>query len=181
MKLRVPWFRMAWISAIALTTIVSGPASAKEKKKGPPRGMLESMQSVPCGIKEHGLTGLGSIWASAGVTHVNSDEKLCPQYLFRTDEMDYHIRPADLKHAVLLPVGQEGVFKIKKNRMFLKFPDGDKKTRQFQVISMEPKKPSSGIESTSYTAHAPADYQRPPEYPTNRQTITPPSSAPPPQ
>src|SRR5271154_443456 len=84
----------------------SSIAEAKDKKK-PERGMLESMQSVPCGAKERGVTGLGSIFGSVGVEHVNSHEQLCPQYLLRTDEMDYHIRPEDTKHAVILPVGRE--------------------------------------------------------------------------
>jgi hypothetical protein len=91
------------------------PLSADDKKKKPEsRAMLETMEAVPCGAKEKGLTGLGTLWASAGITHVNSDEKLCPQYMLRTDEMEYHIRPTDLKHEVLLPVGQEIEFKIKK-------------------------------------------------------------------
>jgi hypothetical protein len=89
--------------------------------------MLESMQSVPCGSKERGVTGLGSVFASVGVAHVNSHEQLCPQYLLRSDEMDYHIRPVDAKHAGVLPVGQEAEFRIKNNRLFLKVPGDDKK------------------------------------------------------
>jgi hypothetical protein len=57
--------------------------------------MLESMQAIPCGAKQKGVNGLGSLWASVGVESVNSHEQLCPQYLLRTDEMDYHIRPMD--------------------------------------------------------------------------------------
>ncbi len=51
------------------------------------------MEAVPCGAKQTGLAGLGALWGSAGITHINSNEKLCPQYLLRTDEMDYEIRP----------------------------------------------------------------------------------------
>ena len=69
---------------------------------------------------------------------MNSDEKLCPQCLLRTDEMDYHIRPKDGNHPVVLPVGQEVEFKIKNEKMFLKSPDGDRKTRAYQVVAMEP-------------------------------------------
>ena len=104
----------------------SSTAEAKDKKK-PERGMLESMQSVPCGAKERGVTGLGSIFGSVGVEHVNSHEQLCPQYLLRTDEMEYHIRPVDLKHAEVLPVGQEAVFKLEKGQLMLRVKDGDKK------------------------------------------------------
>lgn len=126
------------------------PVSADNKKKKPEaRAMLETMEAVPCGAKEKGLTGLGTLWASAGITHVNSDEKLCPQYFLRTDEMEYHIRPTDLKHAVLLPVGQEIEFKIKKDRMFVKALDGDRKARSYNIVAMKPANPDSESQSSS--------------------------------
>ncbi len=126
------------------------PVNADNKKKKPEaRAMLETMEAVPCGAKEKGLTGLGTLWASAGITHVNSDEKLCPQYLLRTDEMEYHIRPTDLKHAVLLPVGQEIEFKIKKDRMFVKALDGDRKARSYNIVAMKPANPDSESQSSS--------------------------------
>jgi hypothetical protein len=121
--------------------ILAFPPSAaadQHKKKHEERGMLEKMEAVPCGAKERGITGLGSVFASAGVEHVNSNEKLCPQYLLRTDEMEYHIRPTDGKHPVVLPVGHEGEFKIKNDRMFLSVPDGDRKTRTYEVVAMTP-------------------------------------------
>ncbi len=126
------------IPTILLALALPGPVAAKNKKKHAERGMLEKMEAVPCGAKESGITGLGSVFASAGIEHVNSDEKLCPQYLLRTDEMEYHIRPMDGKHPVVLPVGKEGEFKIKKDRMYLKVPDGDRKTRTYQVVAMKP-------------------------------------------
>jgi len=119
------------VSAVPLT---SGAA----KKKPPDRGMLEKMEAVTCGARERGLSGLGSVWASAGITHVNSDEKLCPQYLLRTDDMEYEIRPTE-NHAAVLPIGHEGEFKIKKDRMFLKVLDAsDQRTRTYQVVSVKP-------------------------------------------
>jgi hypothetical protein len=126
------------IPTILLALALPGPAVAKAKKKHAERGMLEKMEAVPCGARERGLTGLGSVFGSAGIEHVNSDEKLCPQYLLRTDDMEYHIRPTDGKHPVVLPVGKEGEFKIKNDKMFLKVPDGDRKTRTYQVVAMKP-------------------------------------------
>jgi len=166
-------------------------AQAKEKKKTP-RGMIESMQSLPCGVKQKGLNGLGAVWGSIGVTSVSSNEKLCPQYLFRTDELEYHIRPTDSKHPVILPIGHEAEYKIKKDRMFLKVPDGDKKTRTYQVVSMEPTK-SANEENTAYRqrdtappASRPATTPPVETTPANRlpqQAINqnPPSQSPPPQ
>ena len=122
------------IATICLTLVI--PVFAK--KKHAQRAMIEKMEAVPCGAKERGLTGLGSIWASVGATHVDSDEKLCPQYLLRTDDMEYHVRPLDHKHPRLLPVGQEGEFKISKDVIEMKIPDGDHKTRRYQVVAMKP-------------------------------------------
>jgi hypothetical protein len=126
------------IPALIVALTIPSIGAENHKKKGSDRGMLERMEAVPCGAKQRGLTGVGSIFASAGIEAVNSEEKLCPQYLLRTDEMEYHIRPVDQKHAVLLPVGHEGEFKIKKNHMYLKVPDGDKKKRAYQVVAMKP-------------------------------------------
>lgn len=131
--------RVTTVVMIAALFFAPGlPAVAKNKKKQSNRAMIEKMESVPCGARERGLSGLGSIFGSVGVTHVNSDEKLCPHYLLRTDEMEYEIKPTDGKHPAILPVGKEGVFKIKKDRMLLKIPDGDHKTRTYQVVGMKP-------------------------------------------
>src|ERR1700739_5109343 len=122
-------FLLALILAVAL--------SAHDKKKNwVERGILEKMDAVPCGAKQTGLAGLGALWGSAGITHINSNEKLCPQYLLRTDEMDYEIRPIDLKHATILPLGQEGEFRIQKDEMILTLPD--RKARNYEVVSMNP-------------------------------------------
>jgi hypothetical protein len=135
---------------LALVLVCALPVSAGgKKKKQPDRAMLEKMEAVPCGAKEKGLTGLGSVWASAGITHVSSDEKLCPQYMLRTDDMEYHIRPTDGKHPTILPVGHEIEFKIKKDRMFVKVPDGDQKTRTYQVVSMTPTHSDTDAQNSS--------------------------------
>src|ERR1700733_5688309 len=135
---------------VLLALISAAPLSAHDKKKnGMERGILEKMDAVPCGAKQTGLSGLGALWGSAGITHINSNEKLCPQYLLRTDDMDYQIRPIDLKHATILPIGQEGEFKIKKNEMILTMTEGsDKKPRSYEVVSMDPANPDSAKSSS---------------------------------
>jgi hypothetical protein len=128
--------RAALIAGLILLGAI--PANAGGDKKKPERAMLEKMESVPCGAKEKGVTGLGTMWASAGITHVQNDEKLCPQYMVMTDDMEYHIRPTDTKHPVVLPVGHEIVFKIKKDRMILKVADGNQKSMTYVVVAMKP-------------------------------------------
>ena len=135
------------ILVLVLATAI--PLSVSAKKKRPDTGMVENMEAVTCGAKQRGLSGLGSIWASVGLTHVNSDEKLCPQYLLRTDENEYEIRPTD-KHPRLLPVGHEAEFKIKKDMIFLKVRDGDdRKTRSYQVVGIKPTNSDSGSQKSS--------------------------------
>jgi len=129
-------FKLPLIAMLALLMAV--PTFAHDKKKKKDRAMIEKMEAVPCGAKERGLTGLGSVFASVGVTSLNSDEKLCPQYLLRTDDMEYHIRPLDHKHPVLLPIGKEAEYKLAKDKFDLSVPDGDHKMRHYQVVAMKP-------------------------------------------
>jgi hypothetical protein len=117
--------------------ILAVPAFGRDKKHRD-RAMIEKMEAVPCGAKERGLTGLGSVFGSVGATRVDSDEKLCPQYMLRTDEMEYHVRPLDHKHPVILPVGKEGEFTISKDVLEMQIPDGDHKKRRYQVVAMKP-------------------------------------------
>ena len=129
------------VLSVALVAVV--PASAHGKKKSPPdRAMLEKMDAVPCGASQKGVTGVGSIWASVGITKMSSDEKLCPRYLLRTDEMEYEIQPHDRKHPTILPVGQEVVFKIKNDHMTVRNPQedkgADKKARDYEVVAIKP-------------------------------------------
>ena len=141
-----------WLFAFAL--LVSPAALARNKKKPLQKVMLENMQAVPCGAKERGLAGLGSVFGSAGITAVNSNEKLCPQYLLRTDQMEYHVRPVDLKHPVLLPVGEEAEFKFKNNRILLRAGDKDRKMREYEVVSMQPLNTGQTVEGSAYRAPA---------------------------
>jgi hypothetical protein len=52
--------------------------------------------------------------------------------------MEYHIRPTDTKHPIVLPVGKEIVFKIKKDRMYLRVADGDEKMLTYAVVAEKP-------------------------------------------
>ena len=141
-------FKVPIVLAVVLTLLAAAPLYAGGKKKNQQeRAMLEKMEAVPCGAKQKGLSGMGSFWASVGITDVHSTEKLCPQYLLRTDDMDYRVRPMNMKHPEVLPIGQEVVFKIKKDRMLLKVPEGDKKMRSYEVVAMEPA--SHGTQNTS--------------------------------
>jgi hypothetical protein len=127
--------------AVALVTVM--PANAGGKKRHlPDRAILEKMEAVPCGAKQKGLSGLGSFWASVGITDIHSNEKLCPQYVVRTDDMDYRVQPANLKHPDVLPIGQEVVFKIEKDHMLMGLADSGKNNmKKYEVVAMDQAKP----------------------------------------
>jgi hypothetical protein len=177
-------FKIMVVPALVLATILPAGASPKNKKKGPHRAMVERMEAVPCGAKQRGFTGIGGVFASLGIEAVNSEERLCPQYMLRTDDAEYHIRPVDKKHAPLLPVGEEGEFKIKKNRMYMKIPDGDRKKRAYEVVAMKPLDTGEGTaEGASYKAPDRPTSYRAPEQRAGKGTgsMPNPNSAPPPQ
>jgi hypothetical protein len=135
MKWKIPIIFVLFLFALV------SPSTGSKKKSQADRGMLEKMDAVPCGAKQKGLSGLGSFWASLGITDMHSTEKLCPQYLVRTDDMDYRIRPMDMRHPAILPIGHEVVLKMKKDRILVRVPDGDKKMREYEVVGMEPATP----------------------------------------
>ena len=127
------------IPALILAAAIPSGAADKHKKKGAERGMLERMEAVPCGAKQRGFTGVGSIFASAGIEAVNSEEKLCPQYLLRTDEMEYHIRPSGPESTpCCYRLGRRASSRSRRTHMYLKVPDGDKKRRAYQVVATSP-------------------------------------------
>jgi hypothetical protein len=81
-------------------------------------------------------------------------------------------------------VGQEGEFKIKKNYMYLKIPDGDKKRRTYQVVAMKPL--NTGENATENTAYKSVDkptQYRAREYPLDKAggRAANPNNTPPPQ
>ena len=63
--------------------------------------------------------------------------------------MDYEIRPKNTKHAAILPVGQEVIFKIKKDHMDVKAADGGK-TTTYVVVAMRPASQDNNTQSSSY-------------------------------
>src|SRR5215469_6915937 len=115
--------------ALGLSGLLPSVSVAHKKERFAETGRLVEMQDVPCGTRQKGLAGVGNIFASVGVTDVNAKDKLCQEYILRTADEEYRIRPVDEKHAGLLPVGAESEFRIKKDRILLSVPEGDGKVR----------------------------------------------------
>jgi hypothetical protein len=125
------------IACVGALTLLSAVGFAK----GPhfyQKGRLMSMDSVSCGYAEKsGKTITGEILGTDG-GHKNTREVLCQEYVLRTDQVLYRIRPRDEKHPVLLPVGEAAEFRLEKDRLYLKINESDGKERDYTVVSMTP-------------------------------------------
>ncbi len=103
------------------------------------KGTLAEMNSVDCGYEEKGAKGVTGVLLGTDAEHKKTREMLCQEYVLRSDRIVYRIRPKDEKHPALLLIGEEGEFRIHKDRMYLRVPEGDNKERQYVVVSMKPR------------------------------------------
>ncbi|HEY6290712.1 MAG TPA: tetratricopeptide repeat protein [Terriglobia bacterium] len=145
-------------------TLAAPRISLSESKNQPQfneTGTLMEMQAVPCGFQERGFTGFGGLLATAGVEHVNSNDKLCQEYVLRTAYIQYRIRPVNEKEPVLLPVGEKAHFHIKGDHILLSMPEGDDKMREYRVVGMKPVAMDEGGGSRYAGAGATTEAARP--------------------
>ncbi len=127
--------RALLVMAILLATCVVHAGDRPSYQKG----VLLQMESAPCGYAEKGSkTVAGTILGTDG-EHKKTQEMLCPEYLLQSDHIVYRIRPKDDKHPTLLPVGEAAEFRIHKDKLLLRVPEGDDKEREYLVVSMTPR------------------------------------------
>ena len=100
------------------------------------KGTLAEMTAVECGFDENSGKGLAGMVLGTDSAHKKTRATLCPEYVLRTDRVVYRIRPKDDKHPALLPVGERAEFRMKKEFMVLRVPEGDGKEREYLVVSM---------------------------------------------
>jgi hypothetical protein len=133
MKTRSILLLICFASAVSISL-----PETKDQPQFNETGTLMEMQAVPCGFQERGFTGFGGLLATAGLEHVNSNDKLCQEYVLRTAYVQYRIRPVSEKEPVLLPVGEKAHFHIKGDHILLTMPEGDDKMREYRVVGMRP-------------------------------------------
>ncbi len=126
------------ILALAAMLLVCGVAQAREHASYQ-KGVLTEMQSAPCGYAEKSGKTVGGVLLGTDSAHKKTQEMLCQEYILQTDQLVYRIRPKDDKHPVLLPVGETADFRIHKDKLLLRVPEGDGKEREYVVVSMVPR------------------------------------------
>ncbi len=143
-------FRMLTVLALATTCFAKDPPYRQ-------KGVLSGMQSVACGTTEKsGTTVAGAL--ITGSKHSKTQELLCQEYTVQTDRVTYRIQPREEKHPVLLPVGEEAEFRLKKDRMLLRIPELDNKEREYTVLSMTASHELS--ETLARTQHPPKPHRQ---------------------
>jgi hypothetical protein len=113
---------------------------AVQAKDGPSyqSGTLKEMTSVECGFEQKSAKGLMGEIVGTDDSHSKTRKTFCQEYVLETGHVVYHIRPREEKHPALLPVGEKALFRMKKDLMVLKVPEGDDKEREYDVVSMLP-------------------------------------------
>lgn len=116
-------------------------AVAAEAKDPPSyqKGVLLQMESAPCGYAENSGKSVAGAIIGTDSAHKKTQEMLCQEYTLQSERVVYRIRPKDDKHPVLLPVGDSVQFRIAKDRLLLRNPEGDGKEREYVVVSMTPR------------------------------------------
>ncbi|HKW57866.1 MAG TPA: hypothetical protein VJN42_10965 [Candidatus Acidoferrum sp.] len=129
---------MKKVSLTAALLFVAASLYAKDRPAYE-KGVLAQMDSTACGFAEKdGKTLAGEIFGTDG-QHKKTQETLCQEYVLRGDHVIYRIRPKDDKHPALLPIGEKAEFRIHKDKLLLRVPEGDDKEREYLVVSMTPR------------------------------------------
>jgi hypothetical protein len=125
-------------AAIALAGLILVSSSVTLAKDPPSyeKGQMMSMDSSTCGLSENGGKSITGEILGTDASHKKTQEVLCQEYVLQADHIVYRIRPNDQKHPVLLPVGEAVQFRVHKDKLYLRVPEGDQKERQYVVLSM---------------------------------------------
>jgi hypothetical protein len=135
---------MIAVRMIALALLAAPILFAKDAPSYDKASLL-SMESSTCGMAEKaGKTVTGEILGT-DASRKQTQEVLCQEYVLQSDRIVYRIRPNDQKHPVLLPVGESVEFRIHKDKLYLRDPEGDKKEREYVVVSMQPRPESKSV------------------------------------
>lgn len=84
--------------------VLASVAYAREPKTYQ-RGKVLQMDSVACGVDEKDGQSLAGEMLGTDSGHKKTQEVLCQEYVLQAENVNYRIRPRDVKHPVLLPQG----------------------------------------------------------------------------
>jgi hypothetical protein len=126
------------VTLLATFTALAPGISAKDAPSYD-KGVLISMDSKACGAAQNTGKSLTDQIIGSDSEHKKVQEVLCQEYVLQGDRITYRIRPKNDKHPVLLPVGDAVEYRIYKDKMYVRNPEGDRKEREYAVVSMQPR------------------------------------------
>lgn len=129
--------------ALAGLILILAPVTLAKDPPGYDKGLLLSMESASCGYAEKDAKSLTGQILGTDSSHKNTQQVLCQEYVLQAEHITYRIRPKDDKHPALLPIGEAVQFRIHKDKMYLRVPEGDGKEREYSVLSMQLRQDSS--------------------------------------
>jgi hypothetical protein len=125
------------VRSILLTSLLLvAPLIQAKGRPSYERGKLVSMDSVSCGYAEKQAKSVTGEILGTDSAQKKTREVLCQEYVLQGQHILYRIRPRDEKHPVLLPLGEVAEFRINRDKLVLRVPEGDDKEREYTVVSM---------------------------------------------
>jgi hypothetical protein len=132
---------MRYKSLVLASLLLAAAAYAKEPKAYQD-GTLLQMDAAQCRADEDAKKG-----------NKKTHEPLCQEYALQTDQVVYRIRPKDVKHSELLPVGERAQFRLEKTKMLLRMEGVDPKEREYVIVSIKPRGDSTADASPTRLNH----------------------------
>jgi hypothetical protein len=132
---------MKWMTSLVIATLMllSAPILFGKDQPSYDKGLLTSMESSACGTAERSGKSVAGEILGTDSSRKQTQEVLCQEYVLQSAHIVFRIRPTDQKHPVLLPVGESIDFRIHKDKLYLRDREGDRKEREYIVVSMEPR------------------------------------------
>lgn len=130
--------------AMLIVILIFGSVALAQARQRPSyeKGHLTKMESVPCGYAQNSGKGIAGEILGTDSSKTQTQELLCQEYTLEARDVVYRIRPKDVKHPELLPIGEEVDFRIKKDELVLRVPEADNKEHAYHVVSMVLRSPA---------------------------------------
>jgi hypothetical protein len=123
-------------SLLLMSLLLIAPPIQAKGRRSYERAKLLSMDSVSCGYAEKQAKSVAGEILGTGSAQKKRHEVLCQEYVLQAEHIQYRIRPRDEKQTALLPLGEVAEFRINRDKLVLRVPEGDDKEREYTVVSM---------------------------------------------
>jgi len=125
--------KRALIVVVMFTAVLQAKNASRNRL-----GVLLRMESVPCSAVEASALSKALLGSPVPAQAPMQDDRLCQEYVLRSEGLYYRIRSRDRKHPVLLPIGEQAQFRLHRDRMLLQVEDFDSKAYEFTVLAIVP-------------------------------------------